>query len=113
MSNLNLKSSTHDTLEDRVQKGAKNNMHLRYRCLSAITLGACILAVGCQPNNSANQVLNVYSARHYDTDEAIYDAFTEKTGVKIQLVEGKDDELIERLKAEGENTVFGTKSGFK
>lgn len=61
--------------------------------------------VSCTPNGSASKVLNVYSARHYDTDQAVYDSFTEKTGVTIQLVEGKSDELIERLKAEGKNSV--------
>lgn len=48
--------------------------------------------------------VNVYSARHYDTDEALYQRFTEATGIAVNVVEGKDDELIERLKSEGENS---------
>lgn len=81
-------------------------MQLPYKILfSAVTIGSCLFAIGCGSESSASKVLNVYSARHYDTDQGVYDAFTEKTGVEIQLVEGKSDELIERLKTEGDNSV--------
>tara|TARA_B100000579_G_C22748898_1_gene812953 strand:- start:19 stop:960 length:942 start_codon:yes stop_codon:yes gene_type:complete len=46
--------------------------------------------------------LNVYSARHYDTDISLYETFEEKTGVKINLIEGKADALIERIHNERE-----------
>ena len=45
--------------------------------------------------------LNLYSARHYDTDDALYTGFTEQTGVKINLIEGGSDALIERILNEG------------
>lgn len=45
--------------------------------------------------------VNLYSARHYDSDQAIYDAFTEQTGVRVNLIEGRSDALIERIKREG------------
>ncbi|WP_017326377.1 Fe(3+) ABC transporter substrate-binding protein [Synechococcus sp. PCC 7336] len=48
--------------------------------------------------------LNIYSARHYDTDDALYDKFTEQTGIDINLIEGKADELIQRMKSEGANS---------
>ncbi len=48
--------------------------------------------------------VNLYSSRHYDTDDALYQSFTDKTGVEINLIEGKADELIERIKAEGKNS---------
>ncbi|HAC62756.1 MAG TPA: Fe(3+) ABC transporter substrate-binding protein [Cyanothece sp. UBA12306] len=48
--------------------------------------------------------LNLYSSRHYNTDEELYQGFTKETGVKVNLIEGKDDELIERIQSEGENT---------
>jgi iron(III) transport system substrate-binding protein len=48
--------------------------------------------------------VNLYSARHYNTDEEIYNSFTEKTGIKVNVIEGKDDELIERIISEGANT---------
>ena len=49
---------------------------------------------------SANEV-NVYSARHYDTDMAMYDRFTERTGIRVNLIEGGSDALIERILNEG------------
>lgn len=51
---------------------------------------------------AAAGVVNVYSSRHYDTDAALYDQFTENTGIKVNLIEGKSDALIERIRAEGE-----------
>ena len=50
------------------------------------------------------KVLNLYSARHYQTDEALYSNFTKQTGIKINRIEGKEDELLERLKNEGANS---------
>jgi iron(III) transport system substrate-binding protein len=60
-----------------------------------------------QNNNSGTNdknTLNLYSARHYDSDKELYDKFTQETGIKINLIEGKDDELIERIKTEGTNS---------
>ncbi|MDP1635095.1 MAG: extracellular solute-binding protein, partial [Gallionellaceae bacterium] len=48
--------------------------------------------------------LNLYSARHYQTDEALYANFTRLTGIKINRIEGKEDELLERIKNEGANS---------
>ncbi|NEQ99461.1 MAG: Fe(3+) ABC transporter substrate-binding protein [Cyanothece sp. SIO2G6] len=48
--------------------------------------------------------VNVYTARHYEADDALYDRFTEATGIEVNLLEGKSDELIERLQTEGENS---------
>ena len=48
--------------------------------------------------------LNLYSSRHYDTDEALYSGFTRLTGVKINRIEAAADPLIERMKAEGERS---------
>ena len=46
-------------------------------------------------------VLNLYSARHYQTDEALYTNFTKATGIKINRIEAGDEQLVERLKNEG------------
>ncbi len=51
-----------------------------------------------------NQEVNIYTARHYEADEAIYKKFTEETGIKVNVVKGEAEELIERLKREGEST---------
>ncbi|MEM8759809.1 MAG: extracellular solute-binding protein [Pseudomonadota bacterium] len=48
--------------------------------------------------------VNIYSSRHYDTDERLYSEFTEATGIKVNRIEGKADELIARLEAEGDNS---------
>ena len=51
-----------------------------------------------------DKVLNLYSARHYQTDEALYANFTKTTGIRINRIEGKEDELLERIKNEGANS---------
>ena len=50
--------------------------------------------------------LNIYSARHYPTDEALYSGFTQKTGIKINRVDADDAGIIARLKAEGSEGLF-------
>jgi iron(III) transport system substrate-binding protein len=47
------------------------------------------------------QVLNLYSSRHYQTDEALYSDFTAQTGIKINRIEAGEDPLIERIRNEG------------
>ncbi len=49
-------------------------------------------------------VLNVYSARHYQTDEALYGDFTKATGIRINRIEAREDELLERIRTEGANS---------
>jgi len=61
---------------------------------------ALFIITGC----SSPQEVNIYSARHYDTDQALYSDFTEETGIKVNLIEGGSDELIERIKSEGQNS---------
>ena len=48
--------------------------------------------------------LNLYSSRHYDTDERLYSDFTAATGIKINRVDGKADALITRMQSEGRNS---------
>ena len=58
--------------------------------------------------------VNVYSSRHYNTDQALYDEFVEATGITVNLIEAKGDALIERMLAEGESSpadVFITVDG--
>ena len=50
---------------------------------------------------AASGVVNIYSARHYDSDDAVYAAFTRETGIEVNVIEGKTDELLARLKREG------------
>ena len=53
-------------------------------------------------DDPSNGEVNLYSSRHYDTDERLYSDFTEATGIKINRIEGKADELIARMEAEGQ-----------
>ena len=48
--------------------------------------------------------LNLYSSRHYDTDERLYTNFEKATGIKINRIEDNADALIARIKAEGKNS---------
>lgn len=71
-------------------------MHRRHLlCLS-------LALAGLAPAAMANEaVLNIYSARHYQTDEALYANFTKATGIRINRLDGKEDELVERIRNEG------------
>lgn len=56
-------------------------------------------------NTSSNEnVVNVYSARNYDFDKVLYEAFEKKTGIKVHLINGKASELLEDLIRDGKNT---------
>ena len=48
--------------------------------------------------------VNLYSSRHYNTDDKLYEQFTDRTGIRVNLLEGKADELLERLKTEGDRS---------
>lgn len=72
----------------------------RFAALAALVVVATATANAEETN--AEEVVNVYSARHYDTDLALYDRFLETTGVRVRLIEGGSDALIERLANEAE-----------
>ncbi|THF62703.1 Fe(3+) ABC transporter substrate-binding protein [Pseudothauera rhizosphaerae] len=63
-----------------------------------------LAAIGLASPAVQAQELNIYSARHYQTDEALYGNFTKQTGIKINRIEAREDELIERLRNEGANS---------
>jgi iron(III) transport system substrate-binding protein len=60
-----------------------------------------VLAALCTTGFAQSNELNIYSARHYPTDEALYGNFTKATGIKINRVDADDAGIIARLKAEG------------
>ena len=68
-----------------------------------LTLIVASLA-GASHAGARDNVLNLYSARHYQTDELLYDNFTKQTGIKINRIEADDNQLLERLKSEGKNS---------
>jgi iron(III) transport system substrate-binding protein len=64
----------------------------------SIVLAAASAAMGAQ---AQDKVLTLYSARHYQTDEVMYDTFTRTTGIKINRVDADDAGIVARLRAEG------------
>ncbi|WP_310614209.1 extracellular solute-binding protein [Limnohabitans sp.] len=73
------------------------------RTLSVLSLALSVVTGGLFSASAVadDQVINLYSARHYPTDEALYSDFTKATGIKINRVDSDDAGIIARLKAEG------------
>jgi len=61
-----------------------------------LAAGVLLLSVAAQAGE-----VNVYSARHYDADRQLYDAFTAQTGIEVRVLEGSSDQLVERIRREG------------
>lgn len=61
---------------------------------------AALIGFGVQAQ-AQEQVINLYSARHYSTDEKLYQDFTKQTGIAIKRLELQDEALLERLRSEG------------
>jgi len=57
--------------------------------------------LGAVAVHAEEKVLNLYTARHYQTDEALYSDFTKQTGIKVNRIEAGEDAIIERMKQEG------------
>ena len=73
----------------------------RWRQLLQSSACAVAALLAHTPAGAAEQVLNLYSARHYQTDQALYDNFTRTTGIQINRVDADDAGLLARLKSEG------------
>ena len=75
--------------------------------VTALVAGALWALAGAAAGVRAQEAggeLNLYSSRHYQTDQALYDDFTRQTGIRINRLEGKGDALIERIRSEGANS---------
>ncbi|MBX7361168.1 Fe(3+) ABC transporter substrate-binding protein [Clostridium chauvoei] len=83
---------------------------MKKKLLITLMIGVMSLGVfsGCtkagEGKGEENKVLNLYTSRHYDTDDALYEEFTKETGIKINVVKGDPDALLERLEREGADT---------
>lgn len=73
---------------------------MRYNTVSILALAMAATAAPAL----AQGELNLYSSRHYDTDERLYSDFEDQTGITINRIEGDADELIARMEAEGANS---------
>ena len=76
---------------------------LRLWSIGLVLVVVAVPAAPFQPPAGAQQgpEIGVYSGRHYNTDRELYRRFTAQTGIRVRLLEGKDDALIERLRSEG------------
>ena len=76
--------------------------------LVMVSLSAC--------GSSDEQVVNVYTTRHYDNDDTLYMQFTQQTGIKVNIVNDSAPALIEKVKAEGElpqaDVFFSADAGY-
>ena len=63
-----------------------------------------LLVVACGKSTESTtdeQIVNVYTHRHYKADDELFKKFTEQTGIKVNIVNATADELIQRLETEG------------
>lgn len=56
------------------------------------------------PALAQDRVVNIYSARHYDTDRELWEGFTRQSGTRVRVIEANIDQLLERIRAEGANS---------
>lgn len=69
-----------------------------------LTLSFASVALAALAAPALAQEVNVYSSRHYDGDDILYNKFTEETGITVNRIEAKADELLARIQAEGANS---------
>lgn len=74
-----------------------------YKKLIAIFMLSGFILTGCA-NSSSDQVVNIYSARHYESDEKVYEEFEKEEGIKVNVIQGTAEELMEKMEREGKNT---------
>ena len=90
-----------------------SNLFKPFLVTTALTIGLAGCGAANQDDSKGeeeaskpkNQVVNIYTARHYEVDDEIYTKFTDETGIKVNVVKGEAEELIERIKREGESTA--------
>ncbi|MHA7872014.1 MAG: extracellular solute-binding protein, partial [Hyphococcus sp.] len=83
--------------------------HFGTSTIRIVALLGVVFAAACEGGGDATSAkreivgeVNVYSGRHYDSDIALYDAFTDETGIRVNVIEAGGDALIERIAREGE-----------
>ncbi len=76
------------------------NMH-KYIAISLLT-GMIAGLLSCETKNE--EVVNVYTHRHYEADQQLFDKFSEATGIKVNVVSASADELIQKLELEGQGS---------
>ena len=87
-------------MRDFLYRLTKKNKFL----LLALVIIPVIIIFNQNKERTSAQEVNVYTSRHYDADDLLYEEFTKETGIKVNIISGKGSALIERLKAEGSNS---------
>ena len=87
-------------MRDFLYRLTKKNRFL----LLALVIIPVIIIFNQNKERTSDQEVNVYTSRHYDADDLLYEEFTKETGIKVNIISGKGSALIERLKAEGSNS---------
>jgi iron(III) transport system substrate-binding protein len=77
-----------------------NESHYRLLMLRSLSFGLTALLLSTA-TFAQDKVVNIYSSRHYQTDEALYSGFSRATGIKVNRIEAGEDALIERIRNEG------------
>jgi iron(III) transport system substrate-binding protein len=72
--------------------------------MKTISIIAYFILISFTSSLFANEI-NIFSARHYDSDVQLYEKFTSKTGIKVNVVSGKDKALQKRIKEEGKDCI--------
>ncbi len=67
-------------------------------------LAAFLLLISLMSQAILPEDVNIYTSRHYDSDDALYEEFTKETGIKVNIISGKGSALLERMKSEGINS---------
>ena len=83
--------------------GLEKNMPVGYPLVARIAVILVVVASGFHAAVAAEE-LNLYSSRHYETDDRLFTDFENQTGIRINRIEGNADELIARMRAEGRNS---------
>ena len=73
-------------------------MHKLLKLTSQLILSTLLMST------SIASEVNIYTSRHYDSDEALYAEFTKTTGIQVNVISGSGNALMERLKAEGDTS---------
>lgn len=76
----------------------------KFLLLALICIPIALLIISTPDKNVQDKEVNIYTSRHYDADDLLYEIFTKNTGIKVNIITGKGSALIERLKAEGTNS---------
>ena len=88
----------------------------KYNFILIAVIAFAVLLTGCTGDSTPDESgyggeninskeVNLFTTRHYDTDQLLFEMFEEQTGIKVNVVNAGADELLERIELEGEDTL--------